>query len=104
MGGCSNSGVMANNDFFSKLRVRRSVLKRTGKFSELPEKVLYVEWLSNEGKRKVLDVEGKEHAITDRKMQSNYKMATRRAAKKMIAEHWSDAQLPVVEQVRKEST
>ena len=80
---------MAVADFFSKLRIQKSVLKRTRKRDDLPREALYVEWLSGEGRRKVLDTRGKEHLITDKVLQSNYKLATGSDAKKLIATHWA---------------
>ena len=82
---------MAILDFFGKLRPYKTVLKRTRPRNELPAQLLYVDWLSGEGKRKLLDLEGTEHCITDKVLQSNYKMATGAAAKKLIKEHWAEA-------------
>lgn len=47
-----------------------------------------MEWLAGEGKRRVLDTRGKEHLITDKVLQSNFKLATGADAKKLIAAHW----------------
>ena len=82
---------MAIQDFFGKLRPYKSVLKRTRPRHELPTTLLYVDWLSGEGKRKLFDSEGNEHVITDKLLQSNYKLSTGAAAKKLIKEHWADA-------------
>jgi ubiquinone biosynthesis protein Coq4 len=76
------------NDFLQKARAMRSVLKRTRGSTDLPSPVLYVEWLSGEMKRKVLDVEGKEHFLPDAVVQSNYRLVTGSQAKDLIAEHW----------------
>ena len=75
-------------DFFDRLRVRKSVLKRTTKRKELPEVVLYLEWLGGEARRRVLDAEGGEHVLTDDVVQSNYKLVSNAQAKKLIATHW----------------
>lgn len=77
------------NDFLSKARAMRSVLKKTRTRSDLPSPVLYVEWLSGENKRRVLDTAGTEHRITDAVLQSNYKLVTGGQAKELIAEHWA---------------
>ena len=82
---------MTVKDSLSKLRVFKSVLKRTRNREELPREALYVEWLAGEGKRKLLDTRGKEHIITDKLLQSNYRLATGSDAKKLIAAHWADA-------------
>jgi len=82
---------MAIKDFFGKLRPYKTVLKRTRPRHELPTQLLYVDWLSGEGKRKLLDLEGNEHVITDKVLQSNYKMTTGASAKKLIQEHWASA-------------
>lgn len=91
------------SDFFSRLRVRKSVLKRTTKRKELPEAVLYVEWLSGEARRKVLDAEGGEHLLTDDVVQSNYKLVSNAQAKKLIDAHWKDHVVAPQPPVRKES-
>ena len=85
---------MAVSDFFSKLRIQKSVLKRTRKRDDLPREALYIEWLAGEGKRKVLDTRGKEHLITDKVLQSNFKLATGADAKKLIATHWAPQDPP----------
>ena len=79
------------NDFLSKARANRSVLKRTRGPNDLPTPVLYVEWLSGEMRRKVLDTTGKEHLLTDKVLQSSYKLVTGAQAKDLIAEHWPAA-------------
>jgi len=79
---------MAPKDFLEKLRPNKTVLIRTRPRQELPAELLYVEWLVNEGKRKLLDHGGDEHVIADKLLQSNYKIATGAAAKKLIKEHW----------------
>ena len=76
-------------DTFSKLRPRRSVLKRTTKRPDLPAAVLYVEWLGGEMSRKVVDAEGKEHVLTDATMQSHYKLVSGPSAKELIEAHWA---------------
>ena len=76
------------SNFFERLRVRKSVLKRTTKRKELPEAVLYVEWLSGEARRRLLDAERTEHVLTDDVIQSNYKLVSNAQAKKLIASHW----------------
>ena len=81
------------NDFLSKARAQRTVLKRTTR-QALPSPVLYMEWLTGESRRKVLDVDGKEHLLTDLVVQSNYKLVTGAQAKELIAKHWPDSQSP----------
>lgn len=76
------------NDFLTKARARRSVLKRTSGPTDLPSPILYMEWLSGEAKRRVLDTAGKEHLLTDNVLQSNYKLVTGSQAKTLIDEHW----------------
>lgn len=85
------------NDFLSKARANRSVLKRTSGSAQLPSPVLYVEWLSGEMKRKVLDKEGKEHMLADKVLMSSYKLVTGAQAKDLIAEHWPKALEPAAE-------
>jgi hypothetical protein len=87
------------SDFFARLRVRRSVLKRTTKRKDLPEAVLYLEWLSGEAKRKVLDGAGQEHVFADDLLQSNFKLVNNAEAQKLIDAHWkkhvAEPQAPV---------
>tara|TARA_Y100001934_G_C12364257_1_gene782530 strand:+ start:1752 stop:2024 length:273 start_codon:yes stop_codon:yes gene_type:complete len=82
---------MALQDFLGKLRPYKSVLKRTRPKNELPTELLYIDWLSGESKRKLLDVAGNEHVLTDKILQSNYKLSTGAAAKALIKEHWAEA-------------
>ena len=90
------------SDFFDRLRVRKSVLKRTTKRKELPEAVLYVEWLSGEARRRLLDVARNEHVLNDDVIQSNYKLVSNAQAKKLIASHWKDDVATPQQPVRKE--
>jgi hypothetical protein len=90
-------------DFFDRLRVRKSVLTRTTKRKELPEAVLYLEWLSGESRRRCLDAERKEHLLTDDVVQSNYKLVSGGQAKKLIASHWTEDVGAPQKPVRKES-
>jgi hypothetical protein len=90
-------------DFFTRLRVRRSVLKRTTRRKSLPEAVLYLEWLGGEASRRLLDVERQEHVLTDDVIQSNYKLVSNAQAKKLIASHWQDEAAQAGEPVRNES-
>lgn len=92
-----------STDFFDRLRVRKSVLKRTTKRKELPEAVLYVEWLSGEARRRLLDAERKEHVLADDVVQSNYKLVNNAQAKKLIASHWKEDVAAPQKPVRKES-
>ena len=89
------------NEFFDRLRMRRSVLKRTTKKKELPEAVLYLEWLGGETSRKVMDPEGTEQVLTDHVLESNYKLVSNAEAKKLIAAHWSKQVAKPQEPVRK---
>jgi len=82
---------MAIQDFLGKLRPYKSVLQRTRPRHELPTQLLYVDWISGEGKRKLLDLEGNEHVITDKLLQSNYKLTTGASAKKLIKDNWASA-------------
>ena len=82
---------MAVLNFLEKLRPYKSVVRRTRPQKDLPEELLYIDWLGGEGKRKLLDLQGNEHTLTDKVIQSNYKMATGSYAKKLIKEHWADA-------------
>jgi hypothetical protein len=77
------------NDFLMKARAKRSVLKRTRGGSSFPSPILYLEWLSGVGKRRVMDTEGTEHELTDAVVQSNYKLIPGSQAKELIAEHWA---------------
>ncbi len=80
---------MQNNDILQKARIRRSVLKRTRPRTDLPDVVLYVEWLAGQGKRKVLDAEGKEHLLDDTVVQSQYRLVSGAEAKTLLAKHWA---------------
>ena len=82
---------MSVQSFLEKLRPFKTVLKRTSSRQEFRTELLYVEWLTGEGKRKLLDYGGGEHVLTDKELESNYKMATGGAAKKLIKEHWPKA-------------
>ena len=79
-------------DMLQKLRPRRTVLIRTTKKTDLPESVLYVEWLGGEMSRKVLDAEHKEHVLTDQILLSNYKISGGPEAETLIAKHWTQDQ------------
>ena len=91
---------MASRTYFDKLRARKTVLKRTKKSDTLPDMVFYLEWLGSTGKRRVLDLDGAEHVLDDRVVETHYKLMTGKKAKAMIAEHWSKEtiapQAPVV--------
>ena len=82
---------MSVQSFLEKLRPFKTVLKRTSSRQDYRTELLYIEWLSGEGKRKLLDPAGSEHVLTDKELQSHYKMATGAAAKKLIKEHWPKA-------------
>jgi hypothetical protein len=88
-------------DFFAKVRSRRTVLKRTRPSSELPPAILYLEWLNTEGKRKVLDPEGKEHVLTDKVIMSNYKIVNKGKAEELIKAHWAEQAAKAQEPLRK---
>lgn len=77
------------NDFLNKARAMKTVLKKTRSRSDLPSPVLYMEWLSGEAKRRVIDTQGAEHMLADAVVQSNYKLVTGGQAKELIAEHWA---------------
>jgi hypothetical protein len=79
------------NDFLSKVRAGRTVLKKTSGPSNLPTPVLYVEWLSGASKRRLKDTAGADHALTDRVVQSHYRTVTKGQAEALIAEHWPEA-------------
>jgi hypothetical protein len=80
-------------DILGKARAGRSVLKRTNakQGAELPALVLYMEWLAGESKRRVLDIEGKEHRIPDRIIESSYRLVTGGQAQELIEKHWPKA-------------
>jgi hypothetical protein len=69
-------------DFLSKARARRSVMKKTRGPASLPSPVLYMEWLSGEMK----------HLLLDATLQSNYKLLTGPQAKELLAKHWPQMQ------------
>ena len=87
--------------FFDRAKARRSVFKRTRKRDDLPEAILYLEWIGGEAKRKVLDPEGAEHVLSDTVIESHYKMASKPEAKKLIASHWAKQVADKQEPVRK---
>lgn len=89
------------SDFFERLRARRSVLKRTRKREDLPEAVLYLEWIGGEGARKLLDPEGKEHVLPDAVVESNYKSASKAEGKKLIEKYWKQQAAKKQEPIRK---
>ena len=72
--------MAAIQGFLDKLRPYKTVLKRTSSKQELPFELLYVAWLA-----------GAEHTIADKALLSHYKVATGGAAKKLIKEHWPNA-------------
>ena len=74
-----------------KMQTRRTVLKRTRPRADLPALALYVETVSGQPKRKVLDTEGKEHVIEETLLQSQYKVVTGPQAKDLIDQHWPKA-------------
>ncbi len=74
--------------FFDRLRSRRSVLKRTRKRDDLPEVVLYLEWIGGEAKRRVMAPDGSEHVFADAVIESNYKSASKQEAEKLIEAYW----------------
>ena len=77
-------------DFFGNVRARRTVFKRTRPGPDLPAAALYLEWLSRERKRKVLDPDGAEHLLADTVIQSHYKIVSKSESKKLIEAHWKD--------------
>lgn len=77
------------SDFLKALQARRSVLKRTKPKADLPALALYMEALSGEMKRRVLDEQGGEHLITDKMIQSYYRVLPGSQAKELIAQHWA---------------
>ncbi len=89
-------------DFFSRLRVRRSVLKRTTKRKDLPPAVLYLEWLSGENSRRVMGPDGQAHVFTDDLLQSHFKLVSNTEAQRLIEAHWQKEIAPTQEPVRKE--
>lgn len=76
------------NDFLSKARPGRTVLKRTQPRADLPRLVLYTEWLAGEMRRRVIDTEGKEHVLADTVVQSAYKLVTGGQAEELLQKHW----------------
>lgn len=80
------------NDFLSKVRAGRTVLKKTGGPADLPSCVLYLEWLSGENKRRVKDPSGKTHDLSDKVVQSHYRTITKVQAKKLLTAHWPEIQ------------
>ncbi len=91
---------MNGNDFFSRLRARRSALVRTRPRPNLPAAALYLEWLPGASSRKLLDVDGKEHVLADGVIQSNYRLAHGAEGEALIAKHWAKAAPPPQEPVR----
>lgn len=77
-----------NNDFLSKARPGRTVLQCTRPRADLPNVVLYLEWLSGVSKRRVVDNKGQEHILADKILQSNYKLIPAAQADALIAKHW----------------
>jgi hypothetical protein len=82
---------MAVPDFFNKLRPYKTVLKRTKPPATLPGELLYVHGLAGERKRSLLDASGETHTMTDKVLQSTYKMTNAKTAKTLIEEHWANA-------------
>jgi hypothetical protein len=82
---------MAVPDFFNKLRPYKTVLKRTKPPATLPGELLYVHGLAGERKRSLLDTSGETHTMTDKILQSTYKMTNAKTAKTLIEEHWANA-------------
>jgi hypothetical protein len=74
-----------------KMQTKRTVLKRTRSRADLPALVLYLETVSGQPKRRVLDADGKEHLIDESVLQSQYKLVTGPQAKDLIDKHWPSA-------------
>jgi hypothetical protein len=74
-----------------KMQTRKTVLKRTRTRPDLPSLVLYLETVSGQPKRRVLDAEGKEHLLDESVLQSQYKLVTGAQAKELIDKHWPKA-------------
>lgn len=83
-------GAFDMNDFLSKVRAGRTVLKKTGGPAHLPSPVLYVEWLSGDNKRRVKDADGLAHDLSDKIVQSHYRTITKVQAKALLEAHWPD--------------
>ena len=73
------------SEFFDRLRMRRSVLKRTTRRKDLPEAVLYLEWLGGEMSRKVMDPEGNKQVITDHLLESNFKLVNKKTQENPVS-------------------
>lgn len=82
---------MSVQTFLERLRPYKTVVQRTRPRPELPAQLLYTAWVVGEGKRKLLDLEGEEHLLPEKVLESNYKIATGSLAKKLIKEHWANA-------------
>lgn len=80
--------------FLDRMQTRRSVLKRTRGRPDLPALVLYLETVSGQPKRRVVDAEGKEHVLDESVLQSQYKLVTGAQAKDLHARHWPNLQPP----------
>jgi len=87
--------------FLEKLRGLRTVLKRTRDHDDLPDEILYVAGLGGERTCRVLDDDGEEHVITEKTLQSHYKIVNKGEAKRLIEEYWSDKVGPKQQPVRK---
>ena len=86
-------------NFLEKLRANRTVLKRTKNIPGLPKLAIYVEWLSGQFKRRVIDELGQSYDIDDNIMQSAYKMVTGGQARVLIGKYWSALQQAASEAV-----
>ena len=93
---------MAIATLFQKMRVGRTVLKRTRANNEFPPFVLYTGALLSEHGRQLLDAHGKEHRLSDKIIESNYKIIGKSESKRLIAAHWSEDVAPPREPVRKQ--
>lgn len=77
-----------------KMQTRKTVLKRTRTRADLPALVLYLETVSGQPKRRVLDSEGKEHVIDESVLQSQYRLVSGGQAKELIDKHWPHQKQP----------
>ena len=80
---------MPDSYFFRNIRPRKSVLKRTRPRADLPQYVLYLGELVGQNQRRVVGPTGEEKVLTDKIVESNYKLVSGPEAEALVQEHWS---------------
>jgi hypothetical protein len=79
---------MVNSFFFRNIRAKKSVLRRTRPRPELPQYVLYLGELVGQNQRRVVGPAGEEKILSDKVVESNYKLVSGPEAEDLVKAHW----------------